>query len=445
MQLRPRPRTSPEEALDRARRLVGRGAPIRTVLARRRRPDQADLFIHTAVTNQPLLLGRATAPVPMVGCGAATAPGPSIAAAVGEAIERAFGSAAMMREAIHASFAELGATALDPLSLAPFSDEQRRTPGFPFATFEPSEEIAWVRAFDLARQEPRWVPAEAVYLGAHCRSAHLVGSSSGLAAGPTLEEALVGALYELVERDAFMIAWAARRTPPEIEWASVSAASIEDLQQRAGRARIELRAFDLTTDLRIPCVLAVASGVPGETPALAVGAASRLSARAALEKALLEALHTFNWAFELVAARGELASEAAETSVAIRDFADLVYLYAHPWRARALEFLLRPRARQPLRESTASPATAADEVARIVAALEAAGCRAFAVDLSPEPDWDIRLNVVRALSPELVPLSLAGHRSYRGCRRYYTVPRRLGDPVVPQTETDLNREPHPFP
>lgn len=445
MRLQRKPRTSDAEAFDRACRLVGRYSPIRTVLPRRRRHDQVDLFIHTALVNQGIVLPDLAAAVPMVGCGAASNAEASIVAAIGEAVERVFGSVGMVRETLHASRHELGDDALDPRGLAPFSEAQRREPGFPFARFTDDESIAWVRAFSLNFESPLWVPAEAVYLGAHCRNVHLVGTSSGLAAGPTLEEAVAAAIYELIERDAFMITWAARRTPPEIDLDHCPHPEIVELRRRATEGRVELRAFDLTTDLAIPTVLGTAIGVAGQAPSLAVGAASRLSPRAALEKALLESLHTWNWTFELIAARGELEGAHAEPDFVIRDFADLVYLYAHPWRRRTLDFLLEPRDKVPLLETAACVDTPADEIEHVVASLRAARCHVLAVDLSPDPDWSIGLHVVRAVSPDLVPLSLTGHRSYRGCERYFGVPDRLGDAKPPAVEADLNREPHPFP
>ena len=178
MRLQRRPRTSRAEAFERACRLIGRHAPIRSVYARRRRPDQIDLFIHTALVNQAILSTPSPSAVPMVGCGAATSADMSVVAAVGEALERVFGSTVMIRGGIHASPRELGDAALDPRGLAPFSEEQSRAPGFPFARFDPDEPIAWARATSLSSGSELWAPAEAVYLGAHCRNVHLVATSS---------------------------------------------------------------------------------------------------------------------------------------------------------------------------------------------------------------------------------------------------------------------------
>lgn len=445
MRLERRPFTSLGEAVALARGAVGREAPVRTVYQRRRRPDQVDLFVFVARLNYDLLAEGGPA-VEVFGCGAAPRRERAFVAAVGEAIERGFGSASHAGRCRRGRYRDLGASAADPRRFAPFSEEQLDRPGFPFARFRADEEIAWVEGFSFRTGASVHVPAEAVYLGSHAPRPHLVGTSSGLAAGATREEALLAALYEVVERDAFMIAWAARRSLPEVELEGADAPELAELVERAARARTRVRAFDLTTDLGVPAYLGVALGLGGGTPSLAFGAGCGLRPLDALRRAVLEALHTWNWAFELVAARGEIEGEAAERSLRLHDFADHVYLYAHPWRRRALGFLLsgatEPR---PAPEARPPYATPADELEEALRRVQGAGYEVLAVDLGPAPEWRAGFRVVRVLAPELVPLSLAGARFYRGCRRYFEVPERLGDPRPPRGPEDLYGEPHPFP
>ncbi len=434
-----------EDAVALARGAVGRGAPVRAVYQRRRRPDQVDLFVFVARLDHGLL-APAGAAVEVFGCGAAPRRERAFVAAVGEAIERGFGNASRLGPARSGRYRDLGPEAADPRRFAPFSDEQLSAPSFPFAPFSTEEAIAWVEGFSFRTRARVYLPAEAVYLGSHAPRPHLVGTSSGLAAGATREEALLAALYEVIERDAFMIAWACRRPIPEIDLAGAASAELGDLVERAGRARTSVRAFDLTTDLGVPAYLGVALGQGGGTPSLAVGAACGLRPLEALRRAVLEALHTWNWAFELVAARGEIPGEAGERSLHLHDFADHVYLYAHPWRRRKLAFLLSSdREKRPAPDRRPSYGSPVEELEEAIRRVQAKGYEVLAADLGPEPDWRAGFRVVRVLVPELVPLSLSGARFYRGCRRYFEVPERLGDPCPPRRPEDLYGEPHPFP
>ena len=141
--------------------------------------------------------------------------------AAGEAIER-YSAARYRREDLRlASWNGLGEEGLDPRQLCLYDEDQYREPGFPFAPFDPDRPIHWLRGSWLGSGEPVWVPALTSFFnfmadpGEHfCQV-----SSNGLAAGGDLEDAALRALFELVERDAFMLTWLcqlpARRIVPD--------------------------------------------------------------------------------------------------------------------------------------------------------------------------------------------------------------------------------------
>jgi ribosomal protein S12 methylthiotransferase accessory factor len=89
--------------------------------------------------------------------------------------------------------------------------------------------------------------------------------------------------------------------------------------------------------------------------------------------------------------------------------------------------------------------TPADELAAVLERLHTGGREVLAVDLTPAALRPHGFRVVRALVPDLVPLSPPGHLAYLGSPRLFEVPRRLGDPAPPRDAMDLNPDPHPFP
>lgn len=97
-------------------------------------------------------------------------------------------------------------------------------------------------------------------------------NSTGCAAGPDRETALATALWECVERDALALWWHGGR-----QGAALAVEVIDPLQPRLfwwldQRERRTLL-LDLTTDIGLPVVAAVSSGVDGRH--VAVGAAAR--------------------------------------------------------------------------------------------------------------------------------------------------------------------------
>src|SRR6185295_3075966 len=136
----------------------------------------------------------------------------------------------------------------------------------------------WVWGHSLTERRPRLVPASLVYLNyrpAGDEAKIGLNASTGLAAGATREEAILGGLLEIVERDAFTIAWMHRQVGRRIE------VDDDDLQWAlrarlwADRPSVDVKILDLTTDVPIPVVFLVMRRQAEFGPAACVGTASR--------------------------------------------------------------------------------------------------------------------------------------------------------------------------
>ncbi|MGH3050467.1 MAG: YcaO-like family protein, partial [Gaiellaceae bacterium] len=137
----------------------------------------------------------------------------ALAAAVGEAVERYSTGWTDSAEPVLDTAAGLGDEAVSPERFALFSERQYEQAGFPFRPFTAATPICWVRGLALPSCEPAWLPAQLVYMPWRLRPGETpIGraTSNGLAAHTTVAEASLTALLELLERDAFMIAWGAR-------------------------------------------------------------------------------------------------------------------------------------------------------------------------------------------------------------------------------------------
>jgi len=142
----------------------------------------------------------------------------ALAATIGEVVERYcmyfFDKATMT----FASYNELGDDAVSPDRLRLHSAEQTAASlgGARLDYFSENAKTYWVWGWSLTERRPRLAPAPLVYLGyGYDAKEAAIGrnASSGLAAGLTREEAILTALQELIERDAFTIVWLHRRLP----------------------------------------------------------------------------------------------------------------------------------------------------------------------------------------------------------------------------------------
>lgn len=159
-----------------------------------------------------------------------------------------------------------------------------------FSDYDHNKEITWAWGCDLAGEEDILVPACAVYHPYHEDSALLTKThTNGIAAGNTMEEAVIHGLAEVIERDAWSIAQYTQHFHDAI--------FIEDDQEnefiigifkKFEKAGIEIVAKDITTDVGMPVVAAFSRDLLHQTMAPIDGFGAHLDPKVATVRALLE-------------------------------------------------------------------------------------------------------------------------------------------------------------
>lgn len=314
----------------------------------------------------------------------------AIGAAVGEALERYAASNAPLELRRRPSDAFL---ALREVAL--FSDAQRASRGFPFPDPHPSE-IRYALAHDALDNRPLWVPHELVSLGPREGDAVVPSTSTGIAAAPTAMGALLRALEEVLERDAFAVHWLNGLGGREL---SLEPSYVTPITALGGA----VRAFDFTQAWNPHPVVVVCGQIPLRgRPRIGLGAACRATFSDAIEKAWLE------WVQGVIFA-GYWVNEHPDKTFAspsdVHDFEDHGGYYSvHPDRWDHVPLLRHARAiTRPPEEPTGHP-DAAERVELLVRRLGAAGVRVLYRDLTTVDVAQAGLHVVRAICPELTPL-----------------------------------------
>ena len=156
--------------------------------------------------------------------------------------------------------------------------------------YDSDREIHWVWGCDLSKEEEILVPACAVYHPFHEDKILIMNThTNGIAAGNTMEEAVIHGLAEVVERDAWSIAQYTQHFHDAI--------FIEDdrendfiigIFEKFEKAGIEIVAKDLTTDVGIPVVAAFARDLQHRTMETIDGLGAHLDPKVATVRALLE-------------------------------------------------------------------------------------------------------------------------------------------------------------
>lgn len=160
--------------------------------------------------------------------------------------------------------------------------------------YKHDRDIHWVWGCDLARHEDILVPACAVYHPYHLDDVFLMDThTNGIAAGNTLEEAVVHGLAEVIERDAWSIARYTRNYSDAllIEDESVNQFII-DIFERFEDVGIEIVAKDITTDIGVPVIASFSRDLVYPMMKPIDGFGAHLDPRVAMVRSLLEIVTT---------------------------------------------------------------------------------------------------------------------------------------------------------
>jgi YcaO-like protein with predicted kinase domain len=309
--------------------------------------------------------------------------------AVMEAIERVCGESLSNDRVICASYETLcrksGRAVLDPETL-----------NLPFDTiYTPERVIRWTVGYDIIGAEHVWVPVDAVISPAEegvCSGAE----TNGLAAGNTITEATLHAVYELIERDAASIehfvelyAEPSDRLAPAVRMINVTRLPEEAgaWVDRLATKGLKVVVQDMTTEIGVPVfgALIVDEAFAGNMGQLTIfaGHGCDLSSRRAVFRAITEATQ----------AHSIVSLGARETFEGTRPLPD------RSARLRRSLDVLQPQEQVPFRGDEFNSGDLWRDLQAALERLSSAGLkRCIIVDLTRS---DLGIPVIRAMVPGL--------------------------------------------
>jgi ribosomal protein S12 methylthiotransferase accessory factor len=369
----------------------------------------------------------------------------AIRGAIGEAMERYCASQVDPGLPFTAAWLALASQAVSPSDFVLYSASQYESHQLPYHRWTRDDEITWLPGHELPSNRVVFVPASLIYLqfpNGHRQEALTSPSSNGLAAGPDLDSAVLHALHECIERDAFLITWMARLPAPEVHFAGAIplATSIHDHYLRYG---VKLRVFRMYSDIAAHTMLAVALDQTGSGPAAVIGLGCDASPSRALLKALFEICQAHTG--EVRRYREEPPNVRLKRPEDVRTLEDHSAWFTIPEHLNGLSFLLENGRSEHLADL---PDYAASNVQlaldNCVASLNKAGCTALYVDLTTPDLASYQLKVVRAVATGLQPIHFGWGQERLGGRRLFELPLKLGFATRPLLENELNPLPHPL-
>jgi ribosomal protein S12 methylthiotransferase accessory factor len=374
-----------------------------------------------------------------------------------EAVERRLALQPCARNGtVSASFTELGPErAIDPASLGLPDPRYDHHPASRLTPYRPDLRIRWVWGASMTRRLAVAVPENIAFYG--LRSApgapRIVDeTSSGCGLGSSLEEAVLYGLFEVAERDAFLMAWYARTPLDRIT--VPDDALVLHMTDQLDESGYDLLLFDATNDIGLPAVvsLALCRTEDPSRPHAYFGAAAHHDPRVALSSAVKEAatgVLTHAVVVRKSHSRERLLEMLADPTE-VRTLDDHVALYSLPEARSRYDFLLHRDDSVAWQELwPASPERATDLTAVLTGTVDRlAGLGLETVVVDQTDRWTrerLGLHAAKVMVPGSLPMAFGfAHQRTLGLPRLLRVPFELGRAPAVREHDELTLYPHPF-
>ena len=333
-----------------------------------------------------------------------------------------------------------------PERFAGFTEEQRA--GNRKRMMDKNTEYLWIRAMSLVRGSSVYIPAQVVNGSQYTienRSATTIEplirqrTTIGLATWPTIAGARLAGALEVIERDAYMVAWLNQLTLPRISLASLTPldATLARALESCERYRLRPHVIKLMTDAPTHAVAVVLEDMSGRAPRFSFGLRTHRSLVAAVLKALGEALHAHR-NFRFREKNSTLWNAGSPTSEL--GHSDRVDYWAIPEHAKHLEFFVAG----PEMAAEAQPwdkDTEEVHLQRVVEWCAAKGFECVSASLGTSSKNPTSLHIEQVVIPELQPAYLKETWRTFGGTRWRDVPKMFGYTAL---EKPYAERPHPF-
>ncbi|WP_069110862.1 TOMM precursor leader peptide-binding protein [Jiangella alba] len=347
-------------------------------------------------------------------------------------------------EPVIASYREVGEVALDPLRCGTYPDQTFDTDPL-VDRFDPDQPIPWIWGHRVRSGTPILVPQRLVHYSSEMKMGDnfVLSSSNGCAAGSSLEEAVLFGLLELIERDAFIMAWYGRERLRRIDLRTCRDPGIRSMIEQGELAGYDVLAFDNRIDLSVPVVTTLARRRDGGPGLLSFAAGAHLEPEQAIRAALSETMSYIPTKSRTTRRRWDELSAMMDDHWRVQMVQDHADLFGHPGMLEHAQDYLDDRPVESVADLYPDPWPAAhdlrDDLERLLDELYRHGFEVIVVDQTPPDMVAMGVRAVCTIVPGLVPVDFGWGR-----QRALTMPRLL-DRIAARGGDGPRMVPHPFP
>lgn len=363
----------------------------------------------------------------------------AILGTIGETVERYAPAFCNIEEGIKSTYKDLNKEAVHPSEYALFHEKQYEDPRINVQPFTEDVLLTWFPMKDLTNGDTSYVPGQFIYMP-FTRDENWVSinTSTGLAAHSDYYKAILNGLYEVIERDSFVLTWMQELVPQKIKITR----EIQDYLDTYYPPHFEWHFFDVAYDIKVPTILGFCIGETEYGKFIAFGSSTRISYGESLKKVIQEIGQTIPYFRFLLGERKDWTPDDDYSK--IMDFEEHSIFYVKrkdlwhvfdKWKDAEPTKVIDLHEKQVLSDQ--------ETIRHIVGLLKEKNYNVLFKDLTTPDIRQIGFYSIKVFVPQLIPLSGAYPLYYNGGKRLYEVPEKMG---FPSNDFDnLNKYPHPFP
>ena len=283
------------------------------------------------------------------------------------------------------------------------------------------EAIYWTRINSIEDGKYLYWPSSLIYLPFELSKTVAETSSTGMAAGFSINDCIVSGLLELIERDSLMINFSKRLNPPEIDINTLNIENKKFVDEISKKYKIKI--YKLYSDIKVPTYLCFIFNGEGKKLHYGIGASTNLDSNKAIDKALKECLFTYYYSLNIMDLRKNNPDEIST-------------LYEHflYYQGELFEELLFESEKVKYTRELYT----FDDVKKD---LKSNGLEIYYKDLTTEDIRLTNLKVVKVIVPGLIDLNKTHKMQRLAAKRFDDVPNKIGI----NARNGLSKQPHPFP
>ena len=282
--------------------------------------------------------------------------------------------------------------------------------------------IEWTKIYSIKdKKKYMYWPASLIYLPFDINKVVAETTSTGMAAGFSIEECIMSGLMELIERDALMINFMQRLNPPEIDIDTISGKNKKLIYTI--RKDYNIKIYKLYSDFNVPVYLSIIYRTNNKKIHYGIGACASLDSDYAINKSLKECLFTYFYSLNIMDVKQNNPDK-------------IKTLYEHFLYYQGDNF-------NKLLFNSKSIKYEKEKISfnDVIINLKNNDINVYFKELTTDDIKGTGVKVVKVIAPSLIDLNKSHIYPRLGAKRFFEVPKKLGL----EYSNNLTNMPHPFP